>query len=191
MRSLSALWLCALLLAGATPSPAAINIVQNGDFEILGDHDFPPWQFSNGFIAFVNEPRYAYSGGNCLLPGGLMWQDLTTTIGQTYQLSYHHRGDDPGQTARTSVLKVWWGNQLLATHTESNFDRTWKFAESTVPATATTTRLTFENASGAFGHFGFPSLDLIQVVAVPEPSVMVLTALAIGVVALRRRQRVD
>lgn len=190
MRSSSALFLCALLLVLTTFRTAtAANIVQNGDFEILGDHDFPPWQFSNGFGAFVNEPQDAYSGRNFILPGGLMWQNLNTVIGQAYQLSYHHRGDDPGQTARTSVLNVSWGSQLMATHTESNFDRPWDLAQFTVTASATTTRLTFQNASRQFGHFGHPSIDLIQVIPVPEPSIFTLAVTSLAALFLRRRQR--
>lgn len=92
-------------------SSASVNIVSNGDFEIIENGYYPkPWQFSNGFNGFVNEPSKVASGGNCVFIGGLnggdMWQDLNTVVGQTYQLSFYERGDDPGQTERLSLLNV-------------------------------------------------------------------------------------
>jgi hypothetical protein len=186
--SLPLLLFVSFLAAGtfkANAIPAGINIIQNGDFEILGDHDFPPWQFSNGFAAFVNEPFYAFSGGNFILPGGRMWQDLNTEIGQSFRLSYYQRGDDPGQSERSSTLNVLWGNQQVASHTRINFDRTWVYAEFDVTATSLITRLTFERAPGSYG---LPSVDLVRVVSIPEPSALAFAGLALGAVFRHRRK---
>ena len=176
-------------------APLGSNLILNGDFEILGDHDFPPWQFQNGFAAYVNEywPRVA-NGRNCIFVGGLMWQDLLTEAGQRYRLSYYERGDDTGQTARYSVLNVFWGDELVASHIEFNGDPAWNHREFTVVATGSTTRITFQQASAAIGSYGLPAVDLIEVVTIPEPSSLGLAVLVLSLwcshrVALGKRRR--
>jgi PEP-CTERM motif-containing protein len=185
MKALTALFLTGTLIISTVQGTAAlpgIDILPNGNFEILGDHDFPPWQFDAGFNAFVNEPGKTASGLNCIFPGGHMWQFLNTEIGQVYRLSYYERGDDPGQSSRDSILNVYWGTQLIATHLENNLDRTWKHFEFLVVGTGLSTQLTFERGPAT----GLPGVDFIQVITVPEPSILALAVIGLGLFSLRR-----
>ena len=165
----------------------SINIVSNGDFEVLQLRPtpaFPPWQFSHGFDAFINEPGRVASGGNCVFIGGLaggdMWQDLNTVVGQVYQFSFYERGDDPGQTARISLLNVSFGDQLVGSFTDNNIPG-WNYHAFTVVADSTVTRLDFQQASATIGSYGYPGVDGVSVVAIPEPSTLYLVGTAFAI----------
>ena len=162
-----------VLAMSAFESSAGVNIVSNGDFEIIVDGYYPPpWQFSHGFNGFVNEPSKVASGGNCVFIGGIsggdMWQDLNTVVGQTYELSFFERGDDPGQTERLSLLNVWWGSQEVGSYANDNKVSGWNHYDLNVIASSTTTRIDFQQASFSIGSYGYPGIDAVSVMAIPE-----------------------
>jgi len=164
-----------LLIFKAEAVPLSGNIVANGDFEIIANGYYPTgWQFSHGFIGFVNEPAKVASGGNCVFIGGLnggdMWQDLNTVVGQTYQFSFYERGDDPGQTERLSLLNIWWGGQEVGSYTNDNKVSGWNYYVFDVVASSTTTRIDFQQASASIGSFGYPGIDAVSVTPVLDTS---------------------
>jgi hypothetical protein len=167
-----------LLTFGATAQSLSINIVSNGDFETFHSSNpfFPPWQFSHGFNAFINEPTMVASGLNCVFIGGLsggdMWQDLSTVVGQPYQFTFYERGDDLGQTERISLLNVSFGDQVVGSYTDDNKISGWNYHTFTVIADSTITRLDFQQASSSIGSFGYPGVDGVSVNAIPEPSTL-------------------
>jgi hypothetical protein len=183
-RSLFLLPLVLLTFRATAVSPSS-NIVSNGDFEILVNARFPPWQFLHGFNAFINEPTKVASGGNCVFIGGIaggeMWQDLSTQVGQVYQFSFYERGDDPGQTERHSLLNVFWGNQQVGSYIEDNKISGWHYQVFTVVADSTITRLDFLQASQTIGSFGYPGVDLVSVITVPEPTTICLVGTAFAI----------
>jgi hypothetical protein len=154
--------------------PIGSNIVSNGDFEIHPSGSFPPWQFSHGYNAFINEPAKVASGNNCVFIGGLsggdMWQDLNTVVGETYQFSFYERGDDPGQSERLSLLNVYWSNQEVGSYTNDNKISGWNYYVFDVVAASTTTKIDFQQASASIGSYGYPGIDDVSVVALPEIS---------------------
>jgi len=172
------LWSIVVLTHGATAVPLGGNIVANGDFEIFNSRTpfFPPWQFSHGFDAFINEPAKSVSGNNCVFVGGVgggdMWQYLNTVIGQTYQFSFYERGDDPGQSQRTSLLNVFWGSQEVGSYTANNQVQGWNYHVITVVAVTSLTELDFQQASYSIGTYGYPGVDAVSVIpiTVPDPA---------------------
>ena len=194
---LSLILLSMVLLAfRAAAVPLNGNIVVNGDFEVFHSSNpfFPPWQFSHGFDAFINEPTRVASGGNCVFIGGLaggdMWQDLNTIVGQVYQFSFYERGDDPGQTERNSLLNVFWGSQEVGSYVEDNKIPGWNYHVFTLLADSTLTRLDFQQVSATIGSYGYPGVDLVSVVpeAVPDTSnTMVLLGIPVFALALWKK----
>lgn len=186
------LFLLILLPAFGAVAGSTNSIFANGDFEESSSTEplFPPWQVSGGVGGFINEPTQVASGGNCVIIGGLadaeMWQDLDTQPGQAYRFSFYERGDDPAQLPRSSLLNVYWDNQLVGTFNESNQDLAWNYHAFAVVAGSATTRITFQEASGTIGGYGHPSLDLVSVVAIPEPSSMQLLGAGIAMFAGNR-----
>ena len=106
------LLVCTCSVLQASAAAPGVNIVLNDDFESFtgGGTAFPPWAFDAGYNAFINERSKVASGVVCVFVGSHMWQDLATQAGQSYQLSYYDRGDDPFQSQRDSKLNVFWGN---------------------------------------------------------------------------------
>lgn len=158
----------------AVAIPLNANIVVNGDFEVHPPGSFPPWQFTHGYIAFINEPAAVASGNNCVFIGGLsggdLWQDLNTVVGQTYEFSFYERGDYSGQIDRLSLLNVWWGGQEVGSYTNDNRGGGWNYRVFDVVASSTTTRIDFQQASASIGAFGYPGIDAVSVSTVPDVS---------------------
>jgi len=198
IRILTAVVYFALSTLGAMAYSIGPNIVANGDFETItgGGSGFPPWQFSHGFGGFINEPGSVASGNNCVFIGGLaggdMWQDLSTVVGDKYQFGFYERGDDPGQTERISVLNVYWNGLKLGSFTDDNKVPGWSYHLFTVTATATTTRIDFQQASSTIGWYGYPGVDAVSVNRVPEttPTIYLLGCSFVAFLGLRRFARV-
>jgi hypothetical protein len=171
-RILAVLVPLALSALTAYAVPFGPNIVVNGDFETHPPLAFPPWQFSHGYNAYINEPGKVASGNNCVFIGGLsggdLWQDLNTVAGQLYEFSFYERGDDTGQTERLSLLNVFWGSQEIGSYTDDNKVSGWNHYVVDVVAVGTTTRIDFQQASYLLGSYGYPGIDNVSVRAVPE-----------------------
>ena len=185
----SLLWTIALVILSATgyAQGSIGNIVVNGSFEDLADFTFAPW--IGGGIFVVNEPGRAASGGNFAQPGNDLWQDMTTTPGTVYQLRFAFGGNNARQLNR-EPMTVRWGNTDVATFPiEPVANPEWNYYTYTVEATAPTTRLRFVTT-------GFPYIDDVSVVLIPEPKpshFLALGILCLGILCLGilRNRRVN
>jgi hypothetical protein len=141
-----------------------INLVQNGSFESLS---LAPWTASKVglFLGFGG----AADGGNFAGLGGFIYQDLTTTPGQAYDLRFAMAGNInwPGQITMNTV----WGDSLVdvttwnpAGHNIENLG--WIYSDIIVVATSSTTRLEFLNPGQLNQQ---PFLDAVSVTAAPVP----------------------
>jgi choice-of-anchor C domain-containing protein len=170
------------------PNPGSFSTKGNGNTDITGwtvissvDYIGTYWQHSDGVRSLD------LSGGSA---GGIK-QDLVTSIGQWYLVSFDMAGNPAGppdlKDMRVSV------NNTAGTFSDYQFDTTstslaamgWVTKQFRFQADAVSTTLTFLNTSQntAFG----PAVDNVSAEAVPEPISMVLLA-AGGALALRRRK---
>ena len=120
-----------------------------------------------------------------------IYQDLATTPGQLYQVSFFMAGDlyfGPSATVQVS-----WGGQGLAMFTTQPhpYDPTqnrslqivWEQFSLPLIANTAITRLDIEVASGTEFY-----LDAVEVVPIPEPSISLLTLLA-GIMTATKCER--
>jgi alpha-tubulin suppressor-like RCC1 family protein len=143
------------------------------EFLIGSDVGFDPgwtWVGQPDFIGYVGEPGSAQGGGgNWIGPDGTLYQDLNTTPGQTYLLSFAAQGFPPGQSWRIVGLQVYWGDQLLVDYALPT-TWYWNYYNFVVVASNSVTRLL---VSGA----GCPSIDNFSVTVVPmtQPQIVLTT----------------
>lgn len=169
----------ALFNASATlyvPSPPG-NIVQNGSFL---NYDFSNWNWNNN----------ATIAGNPNAPNGIfavptdIYQDLSTTVGQQYSLTFYMAADlyfNPsvtvnvglnGQTLASITTPPYTYNSGLNRFSQMQWqDYTYQFT-----ATQSSTRLEFNDVTTY--DFG---LAAVSVVPLPEPSEM--TLLCVGLLS--------
>jgi hypothetical protein len=174
MRRRSIEFLLILVFEAALPAYAqgsVGNIVVNGDFEDIVNHTFAPW---HGHMFVVNGPSRAASGGNFAIaidaPDPL-YQDLLTTPGTVYELRFAFGGNDAVQINRGGLI-VRWGNTTLASlPVLLSQEPSWRYYAYFEEATDTKTRLSFSSD-------GFPWIDDVSVVAVPEPTAFILLSVA-------------
>jgi len=199
--TLLATTLCTLGLFGTAH---AQNLLANGSFET---GDLTGWGVLNPVQARSDEGTTegsfaaVYNFGN-VFPGGYLFQDLTTIVGQDYTVSFDFGGfgvantlllqfqviTDPGGPGEDFLIlqNISSTGSVPTTFANSSFDFT---------ATSITTRVGFGDATG-FGasQNADPVLDnvsVVSVVVVPEPGTfaLVLSALGIlGAVIARRRK---
>jgi hypothetical protein len=122
---------------------------------------------------------------------GQVYQDVTTTLGQAYQLSFYVAGWSP-DTPRpgTYNLSVLWNGVVIGT---TSFDANgmtftnmgWSYRAFSVLGTGGTTQLAFINPN-AISNPMIPVLDNVELIAIPEPSCVGL--LATGILLLLRNQ---
>jgi hypothetical protein len=157
-----------------------INLVQNGSFESMS---LTPWTASHVglFLGFGG----AADGGNFAGLGGFLYQDLSTTPGQAYDLQFAMAGNVnwPGLI----TMDTYWGNSLVAVTTwnpagHSYANLGWIYGDMTVVATGATTRLEFANPVQLNQQ---PFLDAVRVTAVPDvASTLVLLMASMSGVSL-------
>jgi hypothetical protein len=184
MRLLPVLGLtAAMMTVSASITQAA---VVNGGFET---GDFTGWDRSgntgdtgvSSFSPLANSGNFfAYLGP--IGSSGFLSQSISTTVGQTYQLSYFLRsyfGDIPNQF-QTFVD----GNKLFDQKNIQNRDYT-KYVHKFVATTAST-----EVKFGFQDDKGYLFLDDVKVKSVPEPLTLGGTALAAGMGLLIKKRKV-
>jgi len=201
------------MAAGAlalVPTTASAQMVTNGGFESPTISDpccntvppdpLPGWTATpnvnvvNGTFSSTNG-NLAFEGTQYLdLVGqggtGSIYQDLTTSIGQTYTLTfaYSHNLFAPNEATSASAsvaVGSLFGILMHNTGDTSNLD--WRVYTNTFTASGTTTRLTFTNLTG--GPNEGLLLDSVSVAAVPEPGTWAMMLLGFGAIGMAMRSR--
>jgi choice-of-anchor C domain-containing protein len=201
-------------LFATAPASAAVNLIDNGDFE-FGTNDvanpgfrtipggsgasITDWTVT-GSIDWINGYWQAQSGthsvdlnGNAV--GGIS-QMIETVIGQAYALSFYLSGNPDGAPGVKTVL-------VGAGETSSSFSfsggstrpspMNWQLNTLFFTAANTNTLISFTSTTGPQCCWG-PALDNVAVQAVPELStwaMMLLGFAGVGFVAYRRSKKVQ
>jgi choice-of-anchor C domain-containing protein len=180
----------------ATPTPcvpASGNMVQNGSFETpaagaTGNLDiYAPgtvdgWIVGSGSVGVTNWWQNAHGLQALDLAGnsqGSIYQDICTTPGELYQLSFAFAGN-PAENPTLKTMELWWGAQNVATLQFSTVGRSvsnmgWVIYDYTLQATGTTTRLLFKDVYVGTTRSG-PALDAVSLQAVPATPTPTATA---------------
>jgi hypothetical protein len=174
------------------------NIVVNGGFEtpVVTDfyydtydagQSFTGWTVGQGAVALYtdqyNPPMsdVPYQGNQALQlastqgGNGSIYQDLVTTPGTTYNLSFAF-ASNPFASEIASMTVAWGGATIASLSAAPSHDFTdlgWIVESYTVTASAGITRLEFTNTSSGVG-LGLPQIDAVTASAVPEPSSLVM-----------------
>jgi Right handed beta helix region/Ca-dependent carbohydrate-binding module xylan-binding/Protein of unknown function (DUF642) len=160
-----------------TPTPSDQNLLVNGSFEAptLAAHSWdafgsiPGWTaISGGTIELWNNLNgvKATNGSNF---GELdyhgardgLYQTVTTTAGQSYDLSFDARSR-PGTSVRTNTIEVLWNDKVVATVPPGS---NWKTYQFSVTGTGGQDRLTFREASSRSGDGRGALYDNVSLVA--------------------------
>src|SRR3954454_3059009 len=180
--------LATLLVLGAVAGPAfadGANIVADGDFETppsgdqttyVVDDTFGPWAVAFGDVQQIGGFWDPASGMQSMdLNGdhlGGIYQDIATTPGATYMLTFFMAGNPDQQGVKQ--MNVLWDGALVD---QPMFDSTgharygemgWAMHTDTVQATKPLTRLEFDSVSPATPYG--PALDNVQVVLTQAPA---------------------
>jgi len=155
-------------LQGPGMSPSGVsrqipgNLLADPSFESGGSN--PPWQSTNLATDYLRTGGAADGGKWVALDGGgtaSLWQDLPTVSGRTYAIRFAAVGYDSAQPVR---MRVKWGDQVLGVVELLGDDASfWNWTNLTATATASTTRLAFENLAEPAG------IDGLSVVWLNEP----------------------
>ena len=200
---------------GLIPATAlSAQAVTNGGFEnpvvappccnTVPPDSLPGWTVSTGNTNVVlgtygsTNGNLAYEGNQYLdLVGqggiGSIYQDLTTSVGQVYTITFaysHNLFTPSSATSASASVGVGTLFDIITHNTGDTSNLDWRVYTNTFTATAPTTRLTFTNLTGGVNEGVF--LDAISVAAVPEPStwMMMLLGLAgIGFMTYRRNSK--
>jgi|GEM_PF-686646 len=165
----------AFLLNLGTPVSAQ-NLVQNGSFEqqdisgsfsrrLSNDTRITGWTIG-GEVDHVNDFWVAQEGGQSLdlngLAKGKISQDIATTPGRTYSLTFHVAGN-PDSNILKKLKVSFGGSSKTITFDNTRYSRGnmgWRNESLIINATGTTTTLTFESlVEGIYG----PALDNVTI----------------------------
>jgi hypothetical protein len=165
---------------------ADANLVINGGFET---GDFTAWTVAGDtrFDSITSIPEFVHSGDYAAQVAGQgrftwLWQDIATTVGATYHVSYWLKADG----LKPNVASVTFGEQMLFYEADVDAFPYTKYSFD-VQATDTVSTLEFDFQD----DLGYFHLDDVSVTAVPEPSALaLLAAAAIGLLGYARRRRI-
>jgi hypothetical protein len=160
-------YLLALAVVGALATDdahGAVNLASNGGFE---SGDFTGWTPSDLGASGVNTGQFAHDGSFGAALGtfqdiGSLSQDLATTPGQAYDLSFWLKSD--GVTP--NQFSVNWDYNLIFEQTDIPKSG-WTFYKFRVTGSDDITTL---NAYNFRNDYGFLALDGVFVTPVPEPA---------------------
>lgn len=207
------------LLAGLLAGQARANLVVNGGFETpvvtafyfnvyTAGQSFTGWTVGQGSVALYTDqynPSLSdvpYEGNQALQlsstqgGNGSIYQDLATTAGTTYELTFAF-ASNPFASEDVTMDVSWGGGtvaSLTATPSHDLANSGWVLESFTVTATGATTRLEFLNTTPVADIAG-PQIDAVSVQALsaPEPSTLTLAGLGAAATAggtfQRRRAR--
>ena len=159
------------------------NLVRNGSFEDWSHFDSPGW--TGNRVLRLGWPE-AFEGTNYVALGGLS-QQLNTTPGVTYRLDFKAAPNlyFKGETTFTVGLNL--DNRSFTTQSHPPTPGNpfgpiyWEGFSALFTASTTLTTLNFEPVDNEF------FLDLVEVSAVPEPSILALWA--VGILLAVKTQR--
>lgn len=200
----------ALVLSGLSGSASAVNLVTNGSFELVplagnyelllggdsttitgwttipqGVERFSPVDY-NPVLGFAHGGRLVVDLAPFTHSVGGLYQDVATSIGQSYMLDFYGATSTYAGRQSTSQIDVTiGGNAQSFTVTNNNVAIAWQSFSASFVATGTTTRIQFSNAQDGTQHFAF--VDSVSLAPVPEPATMVLGAAALMAAARKRR----
>lgn len=187
----------ALVIATASTSVAMANIITNPGFEsgMTGWTTNPSfaWGSSTQHVMFgsfdaVNGAGFNCGSTNCLDPtvGAYLYQDLATTVGTTYTVSFEYYF---GGTSGLQEIDVYFGGNLDGNITTETNVPGWNFYSFDAVATSGTTRLEFTQVNDPdFTYLDNISAD-ISTSSVPEPATTAMLAGGIGVLLLAKWRR--
>lgn len=204
MRKLSAFVIAALM---ATPAMAATNIVTNGGFEepAIGtpyvQYNAPSsaivgWTVTGGSVDLVDASYKPFQGNQALdLVGdslGTITQQLSTVVGQLYQLSffYSNNPDSPAAFPYTGMVTVSGLTGSVSHSFATRADMAWtQFTGNFVGSGNDVLKFQATSSNSNGGIF----LDAVSASAVPEPSTWALMIAGFGIAGfgLRRRRGVQ
>ena len=195
--------LISLAISPNTVLADVTNLVSNGNFETPSagstfteyrtGTNLGGWAVTGDSVDLLGIKYQAASGIQsldlCGVAAGAVYQDLATVPGQGYVLTFAMAGNTDGSPV-VKQLRVNWGDVAVDTpsfdttgHNVSNMG--WTYRSYDVVAASSVTRLTFTSLTA--GMFG-PAIDNVSV-TVPEPSSLVLLALAAPMLFRRRRSQ--
>ena len=169
-----------VLLALGAPMTSRADLVTNGGFET---GDFTGWTLggSPDGLVFVCENGKVFGGSVCTTHSGTfaatmgppspatLSQNLATTAGQQYSLTFFLRDDNVGQTPNNQFSASWGGMTVFSETNAATSGYTQEtFAGLTASSPSTLLQFTFDNLPGGF------YLDDVSVNAVPEPNTLAL-----------------
>lgn len=200
----------AVLLSALAGSASAVNLISNGSFELTplagnyellaggdsttiagwttipqGVERFSPSEYDSA-LGFAHDGRLVVDLAPFTHNVGGLYQDVSTSVGQAYTLSFCGATSTYAGRLSTSQIDVTiGGNAQSFTVTNNNVAIAWQSFTASFTATSTTTRIQFSNAQDGNQHFAF--IDSVGLAPVPEPATMVLGAAALAAAARRRR----
>jgi hypothetical protein len=192
------------LAVSAGPAALAANIVQNGAFDVDDASGGPVTTVTGWTIAAVNsvtdagvDEAFPHSAPNAAYIGdGVLSQSLTTVNGATYNFSFWVGVDDTATLSDGSATfdATAGGTDLFGgTPLDTSGYGLGQYQNFTGTFTATSASTTLSFTGGTTNDGGTWYVDDVSVTAssaaLPEPSVMLILASALGLLTAVRRRR--